>query len=137
MAYLSVDEFKIRLQESDLRQLSDDTGENVVTDVIESILQDASDTIDGYIAKKYAVPLITIHAAVKSCTAAVATYELHVRRSWTLTDQVKYIYEAALQWLAKVASGDIEIVGATPAADATAFFQADEQKFTDSTLSGF
>ena len=141
MAYLSFTEFKAHLQDSDIRELSDDAfGENIDKSLVTEILTTASDVCDSYIMVVYTTPVSSdpIHRSLRRATAGIATYLLHVRRSWTVTESVKQEYDECIEWLERVGEGKAEIPGATGrGGDSGSYFTADDQIFTRDSMQGF
>lgn len=131
MAYITIDELRAYLQKKDIEQLSDDVnGTSDAEEVITPILESATDICNSYIGVRYTVPLTAPDYAIKDACAKIATYYLHLRRDWTVTETIEKAYEAAIAWLKNVAQGKA-VLPIPPAGEKvnTAYFGAETRIF--------
>lgn len=70
--------------------------------------QDASDLIDGYIGKRYPVPLVTVPGLVRGHAVDLACWKLSPRHDG-LTEEVEKRAKMALRYFEDVASGKATI----------------------------
>lgn len=69
-------------------------------------LEDASQTIDSYLAGRYRLPLNAVPSALERHCCYIARYFLEKNRA---TDQARLDYEDSIRFLEKVASGTISL----------------------------
>lgn len=69
-------------------------------------LEDASQTIDSYLAGRYVLPLKTRPAVLERHCCYLARYFLEKNRA---TEQARKDYEDSIRWLEKVAAGMISL----------------------------
>lgn len=119
----------------------DEEGASQTLDVLGQIIEDADSMCDSYLGARYIVPITTVPAALRRTSCAIAIYYLHLRRSWTVTPEIKSAFDDAIKWLKDVRSGVGEIsTAAAPIAQPagkTSSFSGDTRIFTTSTLEGF
>jgi len=77
--------------------------------IIDECIADADDLVDSYAGAKYVVPLTNPPRSVKRCSATITIYYLHMRRSWTVSPEIKTAYDDAIEWLRDVRTGKAEI----------------------------
>ncbi len=80
--------------------------------VVTRALTDAANTIDGYLAARYTLPLPSVPPLLELFACDIARYRLMTRPP----DEARQRYTDALGWLDKVAQGKIELGGASSAA---------------------
>ena len=107
--YCSVDDLIKRISLEDLTQLSDDDGdgeydENIVNEAIEY----AQNIIDGYVGKKYQVPLDPIPEIIKRIAVDLAIYWLY-SRSDEIPEEIENRYKNQIKMLEDIAKGNISI----------------------------
>lgn len=73
---------------------------------VQEALEDASQTIDSYLAGRYRLPLQTVPAVLERHCCYIARYFLEKNRA---TDQARLDYEDSIKFLEKVASGSIAL----------------------------
>ena len=105
-------------------QLSSDSGTAVNTDVLDEVRLSSEGEVNGYLAKRYAVPVdLTAHpdvaATLKGFTLDIAVFRLIARRQ-PVPEDVRRIHDDVLKWLIAVAKGDVNLPAGTPLASATA-----------------
>ena len=69
-------------------------------------LEDASQTIDSYLAGRYRLPLNAVPSVLERHCCYIARYFLEKNRA---TDQARLDYEDSIRFLEKVASGTISL----------------------------
>jgi len=112
MAYCTVVDLYAAFGEREIVELSDRAGSGVVdAAVISAAIDRASDEIDGYCRARYAVPLPPSEQ-IKGVCCDLTRYYL-----WddAVDERVHAGYEQAIEWLRRVAAG--EIVLDAPTAD--------------------
>lgn len=127
MAYTNIDDLKALLG-ADYGPLTDRQNFTTADDVVgQEIVDAASGLFNGYVAKRYAVPVsvdgdATLAQAVKyhvlRLAAKVAWENCPPRR--TIPPRVEEAYKATVAWLEDVAAGRVSLPGASEIAAATA-----------------
>jgi len=141
MAYLTPDELKAAIDEQYVSMLVDDASGTdqaaVKGDVIvlTEIITDASSVCDLYLAKQYAVPLVTVPASIKRIATQVAVYLLHERRHWTISDEIKSSYDSAVKMLEMIAKNELVVPGVNYIS--AGVFGADDREYTRSTMEAY
>ncbi|MEF2968353.1 DUF1320 domain-containing protein [Paenibacillus sp. M1] len=83
-----------------------------ITPLIKSAIEDACGEIDGYLAKRYSVPLQVVPKAINKFAKDIAIYNLFSRIGIDESEREKnYLnrYNAAIRFLENVAKGMIDI----------------------------
>ena len=118
MTYASYDDLVTRFGETKLAQLTCQGGTlGKIPDksVIEAVLADATETIDGYAAGRYLTPLSPVPAPVRRWCADMAFYYLHTGTG-KVPDDVRKMFEDALAGLKDMAKGVIAFRRSVPTA---------------------
>jgi phage gp36-like protein len=140
MAYCNVGDIQARIGEATLRTLSDrdQTGEVDVARVAAAIA-DASAEVDAYAQARYPVPFGPVPAVIKQMTVKLAIYELYARGGYDPETQpaVAEDRKAAIDFLKRLASGQVTIGVLAPAKDAAAQVSAPPRIFSREKLEGF
>jgi phage gp36-like protein len=92
-------------------QLTTDSGAAVDTDVLDEVRESAEGEVNGYLARRYAVPVdLTTHtdlaATLKGFTLDVAVYRLHARRP-PVSESIRELRTDAIKWLTAVSEGKV------------------------------
>lgn len=99
--------------------------EERILPIIQEAMADADGEIDGYLAKRYPVPLYQIPKVINKFAKDIAVYNLFSRIGIDENDKEKnYLnrYQAAVKFLQMVATGQVDIgVGSNQAASNTGF----------------
>lgn len=109
------------------------------TAVVARALADADAVIDGYVGRKFSLPLTVTSPLLEDIAAKIAFWNLHV----TMPDEkVKLDYQEALRQLREIAAGTIGIPGATGAepegtGSSGAAFTDRERPFDPDKMTGF
>ena len=109
MAYATITAMKQRYGERDLIYLSerDDGPADVInTAVIEQAINDASDVINGYLAGRYELPLVTVPNLLEQFCCDIARYKLGTN---DVPEHVETRYKDAIKFLMSVAKGELSI----------------------------
>lgn len=104
----------------------------------------ASDEIDGYLAKRFALPLAAggVSNDIKRRCAIIASFYLLTRRGFRvggeLNDMIVKLYDDAILWLLRVSRGDItpQCVDATPSLDEEGALVASDTNISWRTFTG-
>lgn len=122
MSYVTNSEIQSRLGTQAYIQLTDDSGSGSadVAKVDEARLG-AEGEVNSYLATRYAVPVdlsaeAEVQAVLKSFVLDLVSYRLHSRRPPVPADIVRR-REEAVTWLARVASGIVQLPSATTLAE--------------------
>lgn len=85
-------------------------GLTIDTVVLGRALADADAEIDGYLATRYTLPLVSTPAVLVRLAADLARYQLCGDK---VPDSVRQRYEDAVSLLKRMASGDVQLAGIT------------------------
>jgi phage gp36-like protein len=131
-----------RIPEATLIQLTDDQDTGAVDQtVVDGIIADADELIDGHLRGRYVLPLEPVPGMVKALSVDIAVYNLYGRRSEYETPKgVAEKYAAAMKILEKIRKGEIALGTAgviapeaeTPAE--TVLVSTGDQMFSKDTL---
>jgi phage gp36-like protein len=90
-------------------------------DQVQQACEDAGDLVDGYLRRRYSLPLSAVPSILVRMSAAIARHYLHLGGDRQPTDQVKAGHDAAVAFLKDVAAGradlGIDVAGAEPVQD--------------------
>lgn len=119
MSYSTKAEVREMLKDDALNAIIGDTfvedpaqREELVTPIIEAAIEDADGEIDGYLAKRYAVPIAPIPKVINKFSKDIAVYNLFSRVGIDEGSEEKnYLnrYNAAIKFLTLVAEGKVSI----------------------------
>ena len=105
--YATLADMQNRFSEAELIDLSDRGGAGVMDSaVIDAALNDASATIDGYLAARYPLPLATVPDVLNRVSCDLARYYLYDERA---TEQVTKRHDDALKLLDKISNGSVTL----------------------------
>lgn len=150
MSYSTKEEVREMLKDDALNAIIGDTfiedpaeREELVTPIIEGAIADADAEIDGYLSKRYVVPISPAPRVLNKFSKDIAVYNLFSRIGIDeSTDQKTYLnrYNAAIKFLTLVAEGKVSIGAQAddPKAAATTGFlvKSNPQLFTRDRLKG-
>ena len=119
MSYSTKEEVREMLKDDALNAIIGDTfiedpeeREANVAPIIESAIEDADAEIDGYLAKRYAVPISPAPRVLNKFSKDIAIYNLYSRLGIDEgTEEKNYLnrYNAAVKFLTLVAEGKVSI----------------------------
>lgn len=132
MGYCTVEEVRSMIKDDALNVLIGDEyidnpeeRETKILPIIQEAMVDADGEIDGYLAKRYPVPLTQIPKAINKFSKDIAVYNLFSRIGINESGTEKnYLnrYQAAVKFLQLVAEGKVDIgTGSSPAAASAGF----------------
>ena len=105
--YCSLNDMVSRFDLDELIQLTDSSSTGTIdAEVVNAAIQDASDTIDGYLGGRYPLPLAVVPRSLTRICANIARYNLY---DSSVTDVVQNNYTDALKFLTAVGKGDIRL----------------------------
>ncbi|TPJ83847.1 DUF1320 domain-containing protein [Mesorhizobium sp. B2-6-3] len=143
MTYAVKQDLIDRFGEKELRELTDRTNRPPTTiddTVVGRALSDATALIDGYIAKKYSLPLVSVPDILVKTASDVARYYLHGKAA-DKDSPVAAAYNQAVAWLKDVAKGLVELDDGgeipEPAGGGAIKTSALDRVFTRDSLKGF
>lgn len=109
MAYATIAAMQQRFGEQELIYLSerDNAPADVInTVVIEQAITDASDVIDGYLAGRYELPLVTVPNLLEQFCCDIARYKLGTNDT---PEHIETRNKEAIKFLTSVAKGELSI----------------------------
>lgn len=147
MPYCTIDDLKARIPESELVQLTDDAGLEVLAQgVVDGAIRQADDLIDGYLRASYVVPLAApLPNLVTNISSDLALFHLYSRRFQGQPDGIPEAitkrYDDARADLARIQRGALTLdVAAQPNAGGGLFLcnKTDEDRdFSDEVFDQF
>lgn len=106
MMYASLEDLSKRYGESVLLSLAG-TKERTLDEIkVVEALEDATDTINVYLASRYSLPLNTVPAVLQRHCCYIARYFLEKNRA---TEQARKDYEDSIKFLEQVSTGKISL----------------------------
>lgn len=103
--YCSIDDIAGAITRAELVNLSDDiNSKDINEELINNIIQNNTDLINGYIRGKYSVPLI--NNTTKTICVNLSIYELRKRRE-TNDEEYRSYYDDSITLLESIADGTI------------------------------
>ncbi|MBV5296294.1 MAG: DUF1320 domain-containing protein [Curvibacter lanceolatus] len=110
MTYATQSDLVDRFGDTELIQRTNRTGGNTIDAVVLGrALADADAEIDGYLAARYQLPIATPPALLVRLAADIARYHLY---DDGLPDTVSKRYTDAVALLKRLATGEVQLVGA-------------------------
>lgn len=115
--------------------------ETKITLLIDEAIKDASDEIDGYLGKRYPIPLSIVPGSISKFAKDIAVYNLFSRMGIDEDSREKnYLtrYKAAIQFLTLLAEGkvDIGVTNTQVAAQAGFKMQSSPRLFSRDSMRG-
>lgn len=143
MAYVNQQGLIDRGWELKLIQLTDKTNKPQTTiddTIVGRHIADAESTIDSYLAKRYALPLVAVPPVLEKVAVDLAVYFLH-GNSIDKDGAIAIAYRDSIRWLESIAKGTVTIEGATEpaptqAGDGQVLTAGPDRQFTRDSLSG-
>jgi len=117
MAYIAGADLENRVGVVRLAKLTTDAGSTPDATAVDEIVQSAEGEVNGYLAKRYAVPVdLTAHpdvqATLKGMCLHVAVYNAHLRRP-PVPEDITRARSNAIEWLKMVSEGKVNLPAAT------------------------
>jgi phage gp36-like protein len=150
MAYIVLSDLQKFFPEANLidlfadAELGQDAPTAVNADILNAIIEGVSEDVDGYLRRRFSLPLVTVPASLKKRVASLVVYEGFKRRAAAAGGVVpmetrKAFYDDQIDWLRRLADGDVDIGIVAPmeanASRAVEYSSAD-RVFTDDTMRG-
>lgn len=139
--YCAQSDLENRIDPQLLRSLSDDDGDGLADEtVITAAISDADALIDTNLRARYTVPLDPVPDAVRSISAAVATYGLLTRRREIVPVEHLKRYKSAIQLLDQIARGLASLDSGQPSVSPhlpQSTRESDERTFDDEALENY
>ena len=110
MPYASIDDMIARFGSEELTQISTPAGQDqdgIVADVVLAAITDASAMMDGYIGRRYRVPMDVPPPIVTALCCDMARYRLSTGGSRTPGETMRAGYKDAVAWLTDVSVGKV------------------------------
>lgn len=102
-----------RFGEKETRLITDVDGTgNINEDVLGYALRAASDEIDGYIAGRYTLPLVTVPPILTGIACDITRYRL-TGTERVCEEEIRDRYRDGIRYLEKVAKGDVTLGAAS------------------------
>ena len=112
MTYATESDMVERFGVQELAQRTNrEDGLTIDTVVLDRALADAEAEIDGYLAKRYMLPLASTPAVLVRLAADLARYQLCGDK---VPESVRQRYVDAVSVLKRLSSGDVELAGISP-----------------------
>jgi phage gp36-like protein len=139
MSYCSLADLKKQLNETVLINLTDDNGESIQEDKIDSAITDAAAEIDSYAQAQYAVPFNPIPEMIRKISVDIAVYNLFSKRGFDEEKEKNIVsrYKNAVRFLENLAKGVVGFGKAEAPPPAATFITSNPQVFSRNKLQGF
>lgn len=141
MPYVTLPQLQDRFGEQMLIALTDrgpDALGVVDTDVVDRAIAEADALIDGYLARRYALPLSVAQPMLVGVAGSLVIYNLHI---YDVSDKIRDDYNTAIKTLISISNGTITLTAAgveAPSTGTTGVQITDrERPFTEDNLKGF
>lgn len=141
MAYVDVAEYVDTFGEQETKRITADSATDTTYDSakVEEALADSEEVVDGYISRRYAVPLVTVPKIVKGWVKALAREALHVNTG-RMTDTVQQAADRARAQLKDLIAKNMDLpiddVGGTPPAPVSIGYAESSNDRTAPAFSG-
>jgi phage gp36-like protein len=139
--YSTKSDILAQTSDEELKQLTSEDGSTVDDTIVNKCIADADSLIDGYLSSKYSVPLVTVPALVNKFSVSIALHNLYSRRpALAMNETIRQNYEDAVEYLEKVAKGDVGIgIDPPPIQPSTAkpFSTSSGRDFTKESMRGW
>lgn len=115
MAYATLADMTTRYSERELLEVTTPPGEafgQINADMVGTALDDASSEMDGYLRRRYAVPVQDVPAKMVSVCCALARFNLCETGYVIAGEKVTEAHKNALSWLRRVSDGSFVLEGA-------------------------
>ncbi len=117
MTYSSLQQLTNRYGDAMLVSLTDRAAVStglVDTSIVDQALADTDATVDGYLASRYTLPLVTVPPLIADLATSIAIWKLH---TFAPDDKIKADFTSAMATLAAIAAGTVRIpvAGIAPA----------------------
>lgn len=110
MNYASVEDFVLRVGEVQAIELTDrDLLGEVNENLLEVALVDSSSQIDGYLAARYTLPLVTVPQNLVRLCCDLARYRLASMSGVKITDEIIERYKLSLKELQDISTGKVSL----------------------------
>ncbi len=131
--YLTPDSLSDLLSPTILSQLTSDDGSDTAdTTIIDAAILDAEAEVDGYLATRYALPLLTpVPALVIKLSGDIAVYNIYRRRQ-LVPESVRQAYQDARSTLRDLSGRKLDLDLATDPSDPppqATYFGANKRRF--------
>ena len=141
MAYCTLDDLKLAIDEERLLELTDDEGlGEIVQARIDEAIATAQGEVDGFLQERYEVPLDPVPALVKGACRDIAIYHLYSRKVDVLPEIRVKRHDNSVKMLTHIAAGKISLGVADPPAEVnadTVRVKAPDRIFSDDELGTF
>lgn len=141
MSYVTLAQLTDRFGEQMLIALTDrgaDALGVIDTDVVNRAIAETDALIDGYLARRYALPLTETQPMLVGVAGAITIYNLHI---FEAPPKIEADYKEAVRTLTAIAQGTITLTAAgveAPSTGSTGVQITDrERPFTEDNMKGF
>ncbi len=110
MAYCTIDDIMKMIPPVELAELTAESGDLPDEAVVMEAIGKAEAEIDSYLQVRYALPLSSVPAVLKSLGVDLAIYHLYARRS-VMPPVRQQQYEAGIAFMKAVAAGQAGLAG--------------------------
>ncbi len=144
MSYTSQTLLEQAISAETVLQLTDDTGAGSVdTDVLAQAISHADGVVDGYLRKRYDIPIAVPTQLIRHLSTSIAAYMLFARRAQVfggVPDWIEFRYRESMKKLESINKGDLDLGIEPPPAESSAQvgeFDGEDQLFTADTLKDY
>lgn len=138
MPYATQADMVTRFGEAELIDLTDRDGSTGAIDsaLVETALEDAASTIDGYVGRRYDLPLDPVPKVLTRLACDLARYFLYENRA---TEEAEKRHDDAIKLLRDISSGTVHLGASTPEQSVTGTpkIHQGKKRFDDDTMNDY
>lgn len=138
--YASVEEIKCMVNTQTMVFLTDDDQNEIKEERIIEALKDAESEINGYLQKRYPLPLRTVPAVIKKLCKDIALYNLFSRRGINEDNSVEKTivdrYKNSTRYLENISKGIVEIGVSAPKPKTEIAIKSNDRVLSRNNLKG-
>ncbi len=112
MSYISAIDQKTLVPDRVMTELTDDDADGIAdVGVVETVIMEACETVDGYLRGRYSLPFAKTPTIISSIAKQIARYKLYERRpeGFELPKTVRDGYTDALKMLVQIQDGKVTL----------------------------
>jgi phage gp36-like protein len=146
MNYCTLNDLKECAEESDLIELTDETGQGVIEeDKTDAAIAWAGELIDGYLRGPYNLPLDPVPGILKPLAVELSIYRLYrLKMKLSVPEPIRESYESSVKMLEAIRKGNInlgtladETDSRVPSTTPVSISSPGDRVFTRETLKGY
>ncbi len=140
MAYATIPDMTLRFGETEILRLSAGDGAlpvEIIAATVQRALDDATAILDGYLRRRYVVPLLAPTADIVRAACIIARYDLATGANKEPSTQMKDDRAEVVAWLKMIADGRVTLEGAAPVNAGSGVQASDRERLLTPSNVGF